>query len=118
MRIQVDTGSPIETSPEQSAFEHRDQTERRAIVGVLDGRVALVTGGTKGLGAATARLFADAGARVVVTFGNDAEAADQLVANLPGAGHRAARAPAHNTRPIDNPVATNPPTERRPRHHP
>ncbi len=37
-------------------------------MGMLDGRVALVTGGSKGLGAATARLFAEAGARVVVTL--------------------------------------------------
>jgi 3-oxoacyl-[acyl-carrier protein] reductase len=63
-------------------------------MGMLDGRVALVTGGSKGLGAATARLFAEAGARVVVTYGNDAEAADRLVASLPGTGHRASRTPA------------------------
>ncbi len=30
-------------------------------MGMLDGRVAVVTGGSKGLGAATARLFAAAG---------------------------------------------------------
>ena len=30
-------------------------------MGMLDGRVALVTGGSKGLGAATARLLAQAG---------------------------------------------------------
>jgi len=55
-------------------------------MGMLDGRVALVTGGSKGLGAATARLFAQAGARVVVTFGSDAQAADRLIASLPGTG--------------------------------
>src|SRR5580693_9496245 len=60
-------------------------------MGMLDGKVALVTGGSKGLGASTARLFADAGARVIVTFGNDAEAADRLIESLPGVGHPACR---------------------------
>ena len=41
----------------------------------LDDRVALVTGGTRGIGAAIARELAFAGARVVVT-GRD-EAGDQ-----------------------------------------
>ncbi|HMD67190.1 MAG TPA: SDR family NAD(P)-dependent oxidoreductase [Stellaceae bacterium] len=62
-------------------------------MGVLDGRVALVTGGSKGLGAAAARLFAEAGARVVITFGNDAEAAHRLIESLPGDGHRASFPP-------------------------
>jgi 3-oxoacyl-[acyl-carrier protein] reductase len=70
-------------------------------MGMLDGRVALVTGGSKGLGAATARLFAEAGARVVVTFSSDAEAARRLVASLPGEGHRASRAPAQDTPAIE-----------------
>jgi 3-oxoacyl-[acyl-carrier protein] reductase len=68
----------------------------------LDGKVALVTGGSKGLGAATARLFAQAGARVVITFGHDSEAADQLIASLPGKGHRAGRAPAQETRAVES----------------
>ena len=71
-------------------------------MGMLDGRVALVTGGSKGLGAATARLFAQAGARVVVTFGSDAQAADRLIASLPGTGHRASHAPAQDTRAIES----------------
>ena len=75
-------------------------------MGVLDGRVALVTGGSKGLGAATARLFAAEGARVVVTFANNAEAAEQLIASLPGTGHRASQTPAQDTRAIEDLAAT------------
>ena len=75
-------------------------------MGMLDGRVALVTGGSKGLGAATAHLFAAAGARVVITFSSDAEAADRLLASLPGTGHRASRTPAQDTAAVENLVDT------------
>ena len=82
-------------------------------MGLLDGQVALVTGGSKGLGAATALLFAQAGARVVVTFGNDVEAADQLIASLPGIGHRASHTPAQDTRAIESLAASIEATEGR-----
>jgi 3-oxoacyl-[acyl-carrier protein] reductase len=75
-------------------------------MGMLDGRVALVTGGSKGLGASTAHLFAAAGARVVITFSSDAEAADRAVASLPGTGHRASRAPAQDTAAVESLVET------------
>src|SRR5271170_1083137 len=82
-------------------------------MGMLDGRVALVTGGSKGLGAATARLFAAAGARVVVTFSNDEAAAQRLIASLSGAGHRASRTPAQDTPAIESLAAAIEATEGR-----
>jgi 3-oxoacyl-[acyl-carrier protein] reductase len=71
-------------------------------MGLLDGRVALVTGGSKGLGAATARLLALEGARVVVTFGHDAEAAARIVASLAGGGHRASHTRSEDTPAIED----------------
>ena len=50
-------------------------------------RTALVTGSSRGVGRATARLLAQAGARVCVHYRTSADEAKQLVATLPGAGH-------------------------------
>src|SRR5262249_25381238 len=44
---------------------------RTLIMGRLDGKVAIVTGGASGIGAATCRRFAAEGARVVVADLND-----------------------------------------------
>ena len=59
--------------------------------GELGGKVAVVTGGSNGIGAATARMLAAAGAAVVVGYNNGAARAEALVAELPGQGHRAVR---------------------------
>jgi len=45
----------------------------------LADRVALITGGSRGIGAATVRLFTQAGARVVFNYQKSKEQADKLV---------------------------------------
>src|SRR5450432_370690 len=45
----------------------------------LQGRVALVTGGSRGIGAATVRLLAQAGAKVVFNYQKARDAAEKLV---------------------------------------
>lgn len=44
----------------------------------LEGKVALITGGSRGLGAATAQHLARWGARVIVTYRQQSDAADQV----------------------------------------
>lgn len=53
---------------------------------VLEGKVAVVTGGSRGIGRSIAERLAAEGARVVVTA-RSAEGAEQAAAALPGSGH-------------------------------
>ncbi len=64
----------------------------------LTGKVVLVVGGSGGIGAASALLFAQAGAQVIVTHRpGKAEAGNAIVAGLPGAGHAALPADVADT---------------------
>lgn len=57
--------------------------------GSLEGKVALVTGSSRGIGADTVRYFAEAGADVVINFRNKAPRAEKLAAQLRELGGRA-----------------------------
>ncbi|MFD8784010.1 SDR family NAD(P)-dependent oxidoreductase [Kitasatospora sp. NPDC059599] len=53
---------------------------------VLDGKVALVTGGSRGIGAAVALRLAEDGADVVLTYQGGAERADEVAAKITAMG--------------------------------
>jgi 3-oxoacyl-[acyl-carrier protein] reductase len=54
----------------------------------LKERVALVTGASRGIGAATARLLSQAGAQVIITHRDSAGDAQEVLGSLTGDGHR------------------------------
>jgi 3-oxoacyl-[acyl-carrier protein] reductase len=54
----------------------------------LRGKVAVVTGGSNGIGAATVRLLAAEGATVYVGYNKGLDRAEKLIGALPGNGHK------------------------------
>src|SRR5690348_18496689 len=59
----------------------------------LTGRVALVTGASRGIGAAIAIRLAEAGADVAVGCGQHREAAEEVAGKISGLGRRAVVVP-------------------------
>lgn len=56
----------------------------------------LITGGSRGIGEATARAFAERGARVCINFHRNSRAAKSVIEDLPGKGHFAVKADLSN----------------------
>jgi len=76
----------------------------------LAGKIALVTGGSSGIGQATAELFASEGATVAVASGSDIAKAERVVQRIVQGGGKAipvkmdVRSPADISRAIDQVV--------------
>src|SRR3954447_5169816 len=65
-----------------SEFEQR----RNPMTKTLTGKVALVTGGSRGIGAASARALADQGANIAISYVASSDKADAVVRELKARG--------------------------------
>src|SRR5438105_12754873 len=68
---------------------HNHVQQRRFIGMTLDGRVALVTGGGRGIGKAISLALAEDGADIAVNYRKDEDAARETVAEIEKMGRRA-----------------------------
>jgi 3-oxoacyl-[acyl-carrier protein] reductase len=71
------------------------------MTGKLSGKVAVVTGASKGIGAAIALRLADEGAAVVVNYSSSKESAERVVADITRKGGKAVAVQANVARKAD-----------------
>src|SRR6204780_4399115 len=69
--------------------EHMSNPRRGIMSKKLEGKVALITGGSRGIGAAIAMRLAADGANVAITYAKDAKAASAVVKAIERAGQKA-----------------------------
>ena len=72
----------------------------------LNRRVAVISGGSSGIGAATARRLAAAGAVIWAGYNTGIERAEALVASLPGTGHQILHLPITDSAALAKAAAT------------
>src|SRR6476646_11773541 len=85
------------TNPELAHLLDRNNTSRRRTASVgrsdmakkLEGKIAVVTGASKGIGASIAKQFATEGASVVVNYASSKKDADRVVSEIAKRGGKA-----------------------------
>ena len=80
--------SVLRALPYHSAISAEQDTKGHTMKGLID-RVALITGASRGIGAATAVLMAEAGADVAINFHSNRAAADNVAEQVRSFGRRA-----------------------------
>jgi 3-oxoacyl-[acyl-carrier protein] reductase len=90
---------PHATSSLQRHFRRKGM--RSTAMGELSGKVAIVTGASKGIGAAIARRFGEAGAAVAVNYSSDRAGADRVVEQIKRDGGKAVSIQANVSKSAD-----------------
>ncbi len=70
----------------------------------FQGKVALITGASRGIGRAITKLFAESGCTVVVHYNTNDTMAQKTIEELPGKGHTLHKADIANPQEIENMV--------------
>ena len=65
------------------------RTARLKFMNILAGKVAIITGASKGIGAGIAKAFSAEGATVVVNYSSSKEGADRVLAEIADGGGNA-----------------------------
>jgi 3-oxoacyl-[acyl-carrier protein] reductase len=84
-------------------FRHRSRNLTKKIMSAkkLTGKIAVVTGASKGIGAAIAKQLAAEGASVVVNYSSSKEGADRVVSEIAAGGGKAVAVKANLSKKAD-----------------
>src|SRR6186713_3362199 len=99
------TYQKVRTCPVERSSYHTPRSARilneGGIMAKFDGKVALVTGASKGIGASIALHLAAEGAAVVVNYATDKAGADRIAGEITGSGGKAVAVQANLSKPPD-----------------
>src|SRR4029079_10552362 len=85
----------------ESQLHFTSSTRNQVMSKKLSGKVAVVTGASKGIGASIAQHLAAEGAAVVVNYSSSKESADRVVSQIKSAGGTAVAVQANLAKPAE-----------------